>query len=493
MTDTNIQLFTNLGMNLVDNATAKGNKAEFQLPEFGKVLSNLKQKQAVQPNLTKSESTENVAVDVKQNSTKQEKVETVGGESINKIQDKIKEVNEVTTEPAPEEAQAVVEQVSAMIIQIVTQELNITQEELTNALQELDMTVVDMMEPSNLAMVFDFFGEQGQLIDVLMNENFKEASSQIMNIATEIATELGMDVDNVKQMLFQLEEIAMDVEVEETTVISDSDEEILPQTQKAETVVNEAVEKNDVPTILVRDEEVTTDTVKAEELSAVAEESIVTPKETEEKEGGFDSQKDETFANPKADKTEEPHHLNAATHVETQTVTTADGSIVVEQEVKVVDLQRLVSELTEYISLKSSGNQISSMEMQLNPMNLGKVLVEVMTRQGEVSAKIMTQTEAAKEAMEANVTQLKENLEQQGVKISAVEVTVESHGFEQNLQEDGSKEQQQLAKEMQQQNRRMNLNLNEMTLDDLQGLMSEEDLLVAKIMRDQGNVLNIEA
>ena len=64
-------------------------------------------------------------------------------------------------------------------------------------------------------------------------------------------------------------------------------------------------------------------------------------------------------------------------------------------------------------------------------------------------------------------------------------------GFEEKLQEDGSKEQQQLAKEMQQQNRRMNLNLNEMSLDDLQGLMSEEDMVVAKIMRDQGNVLNI--
>ena len=37
----------------------------------------------------------------------------------------------------------------------------------------------------------------------------------------------------------------------------------------------------------------------------------------------------------------------------------------------------------------------------------------------------------------------------------------------------------------------MNLNLNEKSLDDLQGLMSEEDMVVAKIMRDQGNVLNI--
>ena len=95
--------------------------------------------------------------------------------------------------------------------------------------------------------------------------------------------------------------------------------------------------------------------------------------------------------------------------------------------------------------------------------------------------------------MEASVNILRENLEQQGVKVSAVEVTVQSHAFEENLQEDGSKEQEQLAKEMQKQNRRVNVNLNEMTLDDLQGLMSEEDMVIAKMMRDNGNVINIGA
>ena len=46
---------------------------------------------------------------------------------------------------------------------------------------------------------------------------------------------------------------------------------------------------------------------------------------------------------------------------------------------------------------------------------------------------------------------------------------------------------------MQQQNRRMNLNLNEMSLDDLQGLMSEEEMLAAKIMRDNGNSVDFTA
>ncbi|MBO4462443.1 MAG: flagellar hook-length control protein FliK, partial [Lachnospiraceae bacterium] len=98
-------------------------------------------------------------------------------------------------------------------------------------------------------------------------------------------------------------------------------------------------------------------------------------------------------------------------------------------------------------------------------------------------------------ALEANLANLKSNLEQQGIKIADVEVTVESHAFEQNLQQDGSREQEQLAKEMQQETVRnlRTINLREVGLAELKGLMSEEDIVVAKMMADNGNTLNIKA
>jgi flagellar hook-length control protein FliK len=143
----------------------------------------------------------------------------------------------------------------------------------------------------------------------------------------------------------------------------------------------------------------------------------------------------------------------------------------------------------------SRDSKITSLSMQLNPENLGKVTVEVATKDGVLSAKVIAETQAAKEALEANLANLKSNLEQQGLKISDVEVTVESHAFEQNLQQEGSREQEQLAKEMQKETAKnlRSINLREVGLGELRGLMSEEDLVVAKMMADNGNTLNIKA
>ena len=121
------------------------------------------------------------------------------------------------------------------------------------------------------------------------------------------------------------------------------------------------------------------------------------------------------------------------------------------------------------------------------------MIVEVTSNHGEVTTKIIAQTQAGKEAVETNLANIRTNLEQQGVKVASVEVTVESHAFEQNLQGESSKEQEQLLREQQQENKKhqMNLNLNELTLDDLAGLMSEEEMITVRMMRENGNKIDL--
>jgi len=60
-----------------------------------------------------------------------------------------------------------------------------------------------------------------------------------------------------------------------------------------------------------------------------------------------------------------------------------------------------------------------------------------------VTAKIMTQNAVVKEALEAQSVELRQNLEQAGVKVDAVEVTVASHEFEKNLEQNAEGEKQQ--------------------------------------------------
>lgn len=73
---------------------------------------------------------------------------------------------------------------------------------------------------------------------------------------------------------------------------------------------------------------------------------------------------------------------------------------------------------------------LQSIEVQLNPENLGKLHITVSARNGVLTAEIATQNEQVKRAVESQMSMLKENLESQGIKVDAVEITVQSHAFE---------------------------------------------------------------
>ena len=82
-------------------------------------------------------------------------------------------------------------------------------------------------------------------------------------------------------------------------------------------------------------------------------------------------------------------------------------------------------------------------------------------------------------------------MNQAQTKVQSVEISVGTHEFERNL-EDGQKGQQEGQPEQDQRARKMrNLNMNQ--LDDLQGLMTQEEELVVKMMREQGNSVNYTA
>ena len=93
---------------------------------------------------------------------------------------------------------------------------------------------------------------------------------------------------------------------------------------------------------------------------------------------------------------------------------------------------RILNQVLDGIKVMTSEN-MSSMEMQLNPESLGKLSIQVISKNGVVTAQIAAQSEAVKEAVESQISVLRQNMEDHGLKIEDVEVTVASHGFEQDM------------------------------------------------------------
>ena len=155
------------------------------------------------------------------------------------------------------------------------------------------------------------------------------------------------------------------------------------------------------------------------------------------------------------------------------------------------DIQEIVDQVNGYIRTQIRPG-VSEVEMQLHPASLGTINIQLQAREGGITAQFTAQNESVRAALEGQVAQLKEQLESAGVKIEAVEVTVESHAFEQNLQQ--GRDQNQQYQEGEPARRRGIRRLTPLQLESLfadgEEELSDEDRLNAEMMRQNGGTLD---
>jgi flagellar hook-length control protein FliK len=99
------------------------------------------------------------------------------------------------------------------------------------------------------------------------------------------------------------------------------------------------------------------------------------------------------------------------------------------------------SDLSEQIVQKVKvmlGNKSSSMEVQLKPEYLGKVKIVLHTLDGQITARLITDNNHTASMLNSGLNNLKDNLEQQGLKIQHFEVDVggqeQNNNYDQNHQ-----------------------------------------------------------
>lgn len=93
--------------------------------------------------------------------------------------------------------------------------------------------------------------------------------------------------------------------------------------------------------------------------------------------------------------------------------------------------ENIVRQVTEQIKFNIK-TDVTSMQMQLYPEHLGKVAIQVVSKNGVLTAQIAAENEAARAALESQLNTLRECFDNQGLKVESVEVMVSSRGFDQN-------------------------------------------------------------
>ena len=115
-----------------------------------------------------------------------------------------------------------------------------------------------------------------------------------------------------------------------------------------------------------------------------------------------------------------PEVFSKVVVTEERMIVTAEGLEKVTTTVSAKDIfQQVVTKFTA-----ENLGDASKLTVQLNPEHLGKLAFQVVSRQGQVTGQFVAESEAVKTALEAQVSQLKTHLAEQGIRVADVKVVV---------------------------------------------------------------------
>lgn len=394
---------------------------------------------------------------------------------------KYKDNNITEAEKSPvlqkiEESKEDIEASGREIVSEIAEELDVSEEDVIKAMQELGMIVFDLLSPQNLAGLVEKINPDKDLTNLILDADFKQLLSDVNQIGAELMEELEMNPSEFDEMIGQMDRV--EDTVEQQAILSYISEEI---ELKNENVKEDNIRTNDVENVI---ESVSDDESIEVQMKTTGNEF---GSETSDSEGEFDDRtqlsKEDNVKG--AEGSELNNFVSTSKNEAVEVIKNTDSYS------SHVDTKDIMGQIVQKVSVEMTGEE-TSMELQLNPESLGKVYINISSKNGEVSANIITMNEIVREALETQMVNLRENLNQAGVKVDAIEVTVSSHGFERNLEQDTSRDEREGERqEMMSSQRRRNINLS--SLDELSGVMDEEEALVAQMMKDNGNTMDMMA
>lgn len=193
-----------------------------------------------------------------------------------------------------------------------------------------------------------------------------------------------------------------------------------------------------------------TDAELQQEMTASSEPQVQVSVE-DQGEGGASSEDQfgqGTLSRP-ADRKEVSRETIAANNLNTFTermeAAFEDRTVLMQGDTK-VSMRDITEQVLGQVKVRVT-SETTNLEIQLHPASLGRVNVQVSAAaQGITTATLFVENEMAKQALESQMLTLKQNFQEQGLKVDAVEVTVSNFYLEsegQQMAENGQSEQRQ--------------------------------------------------
>ncbi len=388
---------------------------------------------------------------------------------------KVDNVQSSGVDKATEDA---VNKAGAELVNEVSQELGIPVEEVEAAMETLGLTMADLLNPDNMTqLVLTLKG--ADMLTVMTDEglynSLKNLLGKINETVNVLQEQTGLTQEEIAAILEQAAPKEEQAQANNhVKAFGAENAEAVPEDQKNYTVTVE------------RDGEVVEINVKADGSDKEESPELISKKVEAPEEEKSDSPKDGS-----SQKDSSSHGSNVYNNVllesllnRSNTTATADAVFESTMTGQTANTQDIVNQIMDYMKVQIKAD-MTQMEIQLHPVSLGTVNINITSKDGVITAQFLTQNEAVKAAIESQIVQLRNNFEEQGLKVESVEVTVESHQFERNLNGDGS------GQEQAQQGKKKNIrkiNLNELNPESEAELNEEEQIAVAMMTADGSTV-----
>lgn len=301
----------------------------------------------------------------------------------------------------------------------IKETMNVSDEDIENAMEQLGIGVIDLLDPQSVTDLVVALSGNSDSLEFLTDASAVANLEDIINTVNEVTQNLtetyNIDITSVKDIVKDFENV--------------SDEAVASEQPVNKQITDYQDDKQNEKTV--------TEDTKESITDVIAEKTEV------KSEAPFADEKKNDSDTHLQDKNNDG--IEKITSDMSQSIQKAFSEVV--DETSAVNEVDIVRQVVEQIKVTTT-QQLSSIEVMLNPENLGKVHVAVTAKQGIVTAQITAQNEQVKTALENQMTALKEQFNNQGVKVEAVEITVQSHGFEseQNLEGNNSNQAQQEKK-----------------------------------------------
>ena len=346
----------------------------------------------------------------------------------------------------------------SQIINVIADALNANPDEIKGIINELDINLNALSDNQNVIKIVSKYLGINNPVNFLTNDDainaVKEINQSISEIINELKDEFAITDDGLKDLLSKIDTVR--------------------DTENIEDIINDETGNVDASDDIIKVSDENNNKINIDSEN----DNIVPEKTTVKNEENANAGNNKEFNTDRESKSELYLNENGMESIVSNLKNTITDNILTEDGIA----DKIIKQITDDIRLYAKADT-TSLEIQLEPETLGKVGITITSKAGTITAQLVVQNEVAKEAIESQMASLKESFASQDIKVDAVEVTIASKEFEQNLDKGAGN-----SSEQNENKRRKHISTEE--LAEINGTTADKETSIDNVLKEMGTTVN---